>query len=106
MIGRDLYLKVDDLLQFWAATAESDFLFGPEIHQYREDIFSRGHRLSAVKAQYDAFTQGAPPSGYDHNSVAEEISSQGNWFVEQITPVEGQVAVTEKFRPYLDISKM
>ncbi|OFV99320.1 MAG: hypothetical protein A3F68_06825 [Acidobacteria bacterium RIFCSPLOWO2_12_FULL_54_10] len=105
LIGRDLDPKVDDFLKFQGAVVEADFLFGPEIRQYIEEIFSRGFRLYKSKKAYDAFTQGSAPSDYDHNRVAREMHSEETWLIEQITAVEGQVAVREKFKPYLDISK-
>ena len=105
LIGRDLDPKLDDLLGFWVAVAETDFLFGPEIRQYIEEIFSHGLKLRSAKMQYHDFSQGPPPSGYSHNRVVQEMQSEETWLTEQITIVEGRLAVVEKFRTYLDISQ-
>ena len=105
LIGRDLNPKIDDLLEFQDAVAEADFLFGPEIRQYIEEIFSSAGRFYVAKKAHDAFTQGLKPPDYDHNKVNGVMNSESTWFIEQITTVEGRVAVREKFKPFLDISK-
>ncbi|MBI4459126.1 MAG: hypothetical protein HY648_03575 [Acidobacteria bacterium] len=105
LMYRDADVKLNDLLEFNAAVAEADFLFGREIRQYIDEIF-RGDKLSVANGKYRHVTQGMPPpDGYDHNQVVQEMNSQLTWLTEQITLVEGRLAVTEKFKPYLDISK-
>lgn len=88
-----------DLIDFGSSTAEGDFLFGPEIRQYLDEIISRATELITAKAEYRDFTQPAPAS-YDHNKVVKEMSDQLRWFTEQIV---GFVA-RDKFAQYLNIS--
>ncbi len=88
----------DPLMKFRAATAEADFLFGPEIRQYLDEIFSRALKLRAASIEYRDYTQ-TPPPGYDHQKVVKETSEQTTWLYEQF-----QVA-KEKFKKYLDINK-
>src|SRR5713226_5422676 len=71
------------IVDFGASTAEADFLFGPEIRQYLDEISSRAGRLRSASVQYRDFTQPVP-AGYDHEKIVNETSAQTAWFVEQI----------------------
>lgn len=97
LITRDADAKVEDLMTFRANTAEADFLFGPEISEYIEEIFSRGLKLKTANAQYRHADQ-EPPSGYDHNKVVEEMDVQLRWLTEQFNPAK------EKFAKYLNVN--
>jgi hypothetical protein len=88
-----------DLIDFGSSTAEADFLFGPEIRQYIDEIISRASELIAAKAEYRDFTQTAP-TGYDHNKVVKEMMTQARWFTEQLVGF----AARNKFGQYLNIS--
>lgn len=99
LMCRDADVKLHDLFEFNAAVAEADFLFGPEIPEYIDEIFRRGAALENANKEYRAFTQGTPPPGYDHNRVVQEHSSQLKWLTEQFPTAK------EKFKKYLDISK-
>ena len=90
---------------FWGAVAEADFLFGPEIRQYIEEVFSRGFRLHQAQEQYNKFSLGTAPPDYNPNEVTQVIESESRWLTEQLSTVGGRLIVAEKFRPYLDISK-
>jgi hypothetical protein len=88
------------IVDFGAATAEGDFLFGPEIREYISEISTRAAKLRSANVQFKDFTQ--PVSqGYDHEKIVNEINTQTAWFVEQL--VEKSVA-RNKFSKYLDIS--
>lgn len=88
-----------DVITFGSSSAEADFLFGPEIRQYIDEIISRATDLITAKAEYRDFTQPAPPE-YDHNKVVQEMMTQVKWFTEQIV---GFIA-RDKFAKYLNIS--
>lgn len=87
------------IVDFGAVTAEGDFLFGPEIRQYIDEISARAAKLRSAKVQYRDFTQPVP-AGYDHEKIVKEMSEQTGWFTEQLV---GLVA-KNKFGPYLNIS--
>jgi uncharacterized membrane protein YccC len=87
------------LIAFGASTAEADFLFGPEVRQYIDEIIKRAAALKAANAEYRDFTQPAP-SEYDHNKVVKEIMDQIKWFTEQIAGLLAK----NKFAQYLNIS--
>ena len=57
-----------DLIDFGSSTAEADFLFGPEIRQYIDEIVSRAAALIAANAEYRDFTQPVPAE-YDHDKL-------------------------------------
>jgi hypothetical protein len=87
------------ILDFGAATAEADFLFGPEIRQYLDEISTRAAKLRSANVQYKNFKQPVP-AGYDHEKIVNEIGTQTAWFVEQLV---GFVA-KNKFAQDLNIS--
>jgi hypothetical protein len=97
--GSNTKLEWSDLIAFGASTAEADFLFGPEIRDYLNEILSRGADLTTANAEYRDFTQPVPAK-YDHNKVVEQRMTQIKWFMEQIA---GSLA-QNKFAKYLNIS--
>lgn len=90
--------EINDLLKFIADTAEAGFLFGSEISEYLDEIYTRGVTLNSAKFEYRDFTQPVPV-GYDHQKVVDAMTEQEKWFVAQF-PI-----AKEKFRKYLDISQ-
>jgi hypothetical protein len=71
------------LVEFGAATAEGDFLFGPEIRQYLDEISTRAAKLRSANVQYKDITQPAP-AGYDREKIVNEMGAQTAWFVNQL----------------------
>jgi hypothetical protein len=57
IIGRDANATPEDLMKFRAAAAEADFLFGPEIPEYIDEIYSRGLKLWRANKEYRDYTQ-------------------------------------------------
>jgi len=95
---QDRNVQINELMNFRGKAAEADFLFGPQIPQYIEEIYFRGLKLCRANTEYRDLKQ-VPPPGYDHNKVVEEINSQFVWFTEQLQEAK------RKFKNYLDISK-
>ena len=50
-------MKDVDLLKFVTETADAEFLFGPEIKEYCEEIYQRVQRLSSARQQLNASWQ-------------------------------------------------
>lgn len=96
-IAASLKPTIDDLVKFRASVSEADFLFGPEIAAYIDEIFEHGLKLENWNAQYRDHTQ-TTPLGYDHKGVVEGTSRESKWLAHQFGPAK------EKFRKYLDIS--
>jgi hypothetical protein len=97
-ISRDYKPQFEDLMKFGADTAEADFLFGPEIREYLDEIFNHGLRLREAHINYRDFTQ-PPPAGYDHQKVVNAITQEERWFDGQFPTAK------EKFKKYLDVSR-
>lgn len=95
---RDFNPDATELQKFRAATAEADFLFGPEISEYLDEILRRGLNLRAAYRKYRDATQSIPP-GYDHEKVVNDMTEQERWFTDQFG------AAKEKFRRYLNVSR-
>lgn len=86
------------IIDFGASTAEADFLFGPEIRQYIDEISTRAAKLKSANVQYKDHTQPVP-AGYDHEKIVNEIGAQTTWFVDQLVGGIGK----DKFGKYLNI---
>jgi hypothetical protein len=91
--------EIHDLLMFSAETAEADFLFGPEIPKYIDEIYSRGLTLNTAKFEYRDYTQLPFPPGYDPKKVTDAMMEEEKWFMAQFSVVK------EKFRKYLDVGR-
>jgi len=88
----------EDLIKFRRAVSEADFLFGPEIMQYIDEIYKRGIQLEYLNKQYRDSTQPSA-EGYDHQKVCDSMHAEFIWFSKQFEPAK------LKFKKYLDISK-
>ena len=98
VIVRDFKVEIPGILKLSAETAEADFLFGEDIPNYLDEIYTRGVKLHAARAEYRDFRQSIP-EGYDHRKVVDAITNEEKWFL-------GQLAIAkEKFKKYLDISR-
>ncbi|MDP3158952.1 MAG: hypothetical protein Q8N31_02980 [Reyranella sp.] len=98
IVMRDGKASTEELLRFRRAVSEADFLFGPEIASYIDEIYKSGLKLRRWREEYRDYTQPQPP-GYDHKKVVEEMHKEMNWLVGQFEPAK------DKFRKYLDISQ-
>ena len=98
IIGRDAKASYDDLLKFKRAVSEADFLFGPDIPAYIEEIYQRGVKLQYWSGEYRDYTQ-SKPEGYDHQKVCDGMHAELTWLMEQFEPAK------QKFKKYLDISR-
>lgn len=98
IVMRDAKANTDDLLKFRIATSEADFLFGPDITTYLDEIYRHGLNLRQWSQQYRDFTQ-ETPEGYDHNKIVDEEHKELLWLVSQFDPAK------LKFKKYLDISR-
>ncbi|MDL1968144.1 MAG: hypothetical protein LWW97_06235 [Deltaproteobacteria bacterium] len=98
IILRDAGASTDDLLKFITSASEADFLFGPDITEYIDQIYKRGLNLWKWNQQYRDYTQEIP-EGYDHNKVVDGMHKELTWFSEQFDSAK------EKFKKHLDISK-
>ena len=83
-IVRDLDPKLEDFYEFRWATAEADFLFGPDIREYLEELTEHSLALRRWQAEYRHAhtTQDAPPD-YDHAKVVRGQHKEAVWFAEQ-----------------------
>jgi hypothetical protein len=92
-------IKSEQITQFWFATMNVEFLFGEEIKQYREEIFRRGGNLADVSNDLsDAIARGAPTQ--ERKKLSDERRTEVKWAREQVG------VVGEKFKKYLDVSKI
>jgi len=97
IIARDAAVSTEELLKFISSVAEADFLFGPEISQYVDEIYRRGLNLWRRNTEYKERAQ-ARSAQYDHDKVVSEMNRELEWLTEQFEPAK------QRFRKYLDIS--
>jgi hypothetical protein len=70
IVSRDASLQQSDLLKFYTSVAEADFLFGPEIRAYIDEIFKHGNDLCRWVSEYRDYTQ-EMPADFDSKKVVE-----------------------------------
>lgn len=97
LIARDGKASYEDLMKFRVAVSEADFLFGPEIPAYVDEIYKHGVKLRYWSQQYRDFTQ-TKPVGYDHEKVCAGEAAELDWLIAQFEPAK------QKFKKYLAIS--
>lgn len=89
-------INYDELFKFFRNCSEADFLFGPEIPKYIEELYQRGVKLHSWNEQYRDSTQPRPPN-YNHKIVVEGKHEELQWFTEQFDPAK------RLFQSYLSI---
>ena len=97
IIGREAKASYEDLLEFRRAVSESDFLFGPEIPAYIDEIYQKGINLQYWSGEYRDSSQ-EKPEGYDHQQVVDGMHKELAWLSKQFIPAK------QKFKKYLDLS--
>jgi len=95
----DFKISADEIGKFRRATIQAEFLFGPEIPQYIDELCDRSIKLADVQSQYRDLSQAIPP-GYDHKKVVDAMSEGERWFANLLD----LRTVNQKFKKYLDIS--
>jgi len=89
----------EELQKFYLDTLEADFVFRSDIRDYITQIYRRGEKLRSESEQIAARNKGMP-SSIDPAKWATEHPADMKWITEQIETVK------EKFKPYLDVSKL
>lgn len=87
-------ISLAELLKFRAASAEADFLFGSEIPNYLDEIYSHGVELR----RYNSDIAKKTPGGNDHNAAVQGRDNHLIWLSKQFGLTK------DKFKKYLDIS--
>ena len=93
---RTLHPTLEDLSEFHRSTAEADFLFGPDIRKYLDDLYKHGVRLQRWKEEYRDGNQ-VWPADYEHQKVVEGKTKESIWFTEQ------HEAALRQFKKYLNL---
>lgn len=94
---RDAKVSFEELLKFRTSVSEADFLFGPEISEYIDEIYKRGIQLQYWNGEYRDYTQ-EKPEGYDHKKIVDGMHAELKWLTNQFEPAK------QKFKKYLDVS--
>ena len=86
-------VSIDELSNFRAAVSEADFIFGPEIPKYINEICLHWRELWRFNQEYRDNTQ-ETPEGYNHQTISEGIKNHSIWLIKQLDISK------EKFKKY------
>jgi hypothetical protein len=89
----------EKLQEFYRQTLEADFLFGAEIRSYLNEIHRRADKLW-TESEMVRDAQPGTPLPIDRTKWAKEHQAEMKWFDDQAR------VVTEKFKKYLDTSRL
>ncbi|PYQ83798.1 MAG: hypothetical protein DMG02_32985 [Acidobacteria bacterium] len=95
---RDFKPPFAEIQRFYRDTMDADFLFGPEIAAYLDELRKHAIESESAHSEYRDYTMPLP-DGYDHNDVTRRMHEHSVWLTNQF-----EVA-REKFRKYLDVSR-
>lgn len=98
IVMRDANVKDSDAITFRNNVAEADFLFGPEISKYLDEVYSHVIDLGTWSSMYRDYTQDRP-ADYDHQKVVQGKHVALKWLTKQYEPA------LEKFKPYLSLTR-
>jgi hypothetical protein len=98
IVMRDANVKDFDAVAFRSSVAEADFLFGPEITKYLDEVYSHVVDLGMWSSMYRDSTQEQPPD-YDHQKVVKSKHEALRWLTSQYEPA------LAKFKPYLTLMR-
>ena len=93
IILRDANVSTNDLLNFRTSVSEADFLFGPEVTKYIDEIYQHGLNLWKWTTQYKDYSQ-EKPEGYDHQKVVEEMHKELTWLTSNSNRQKNYLKVT------------
>lgn len=109
---RDFRMPFSEIQRFYHDTMDAEFLFGPEIGAYIEEVRKHAIDSESAHSEYNHFTTMFPlgsdrdvvtkwieEHGYDHNDVTKRMHEESVWLTHQFD------VAREKFRKYLDVSK-
>lgn len=86
-----------EVFRFRVGVSEADFLFGPEVMKYLDEVYSHACDLGRWRAEYRDFTQPQPPD-YNHAEVVKNAHADMQWLTSQYEPAR------QLFKKYLDVS--
>ena len=96
LVLQDSDISLGDLWKLRRHRFEVDFLFGPEIQKYLDEVHEACVNLWSANSQYRDLTQ-PTPEGYDHQKIVDQKHKAILWLAEQ-----NEIA-HRIFRKYLDI---
>lgn len=95
---RDFKPPFPEIIRFHQDVLDADFLFGPEIPAYLDELRRHAIDSATAHAEFCDLTM-IPPPGYDANDVTKRMNEHSVWLTNQID------VAREKFRKYLDVSR-
>jgi len=97
IVLQDMTLSIKDIHKFKTSTSDAEFLFGPEIQKYLDEIAEHGLKLHRSTQELE--NPALRAQDYDHQRVCDEKYEEGRWFIDQSELFKGE------FKKYLDINK-
>lgn len=97
VVVREGDASFDAIMQLRINSSEADFLFGPDIRDYIEEIIDHALKLSLAHRAYDDAVKGLKRPDYDHKQVVDAMHDECIWIANQ------ESVALEKFHKYLAI---
>lgn len=89
-VFREGKAELPTLFEYRAAIGESSFLYGRELVEYLESIYTHGLNLHTKMEEMQPL-----PVGTERSALAQEISNETRWLVDQLPKLK------DRFHPYL-----
>ncbi|WP_395023243.1 hypothetical protein [Dongia sp.] len=96
VVGRDAAVDFQEILAFRRAVSEADFLFGPEIIEYIDEIYRHGVKLGTLKSERMG-AHDARRTNFDFEKNAHEHDAEVRWFLAQFD------VARERFGTYMNM---
>jgi len=95
VIVRDAHFERSDLFEFFAATADADFLFDKDILDYLKQVADRATAMDVLQKKFDPL-----PVGDERSGLVDKEHVEFVWLTHQIT------GMSKVFAPYLSYAKV
>ena len=87
-----------EIFKFAIAISEAEFLFGPEIVKYLNEIYSHAVDLARWSSEYRDYSQTQPPN-YNHAEVVKNMHAEKDWLMRQYEPAR------QAFKKYFQVGQ-
>jgi hypothetical protein len=82
LVIRDANVHPAEVMKFWHAVSEADFLFGQDVRLYLSDLYQRAMVLHSTRAAHSAAAD-AKSKEFDYEKASTTMDAHLKWFLEQ-----------------------
>ncbi len=96
VVARDAAVDFQEILIFRRAVSEADFLFGPEVVEYIDEIYRHGVKLGTLKSERMG-ARDSQNTDFDYETNANGHDAELRWFLAQFD------VARERFGTYMNM---